>query len=76
MKNEEFEKLLKQEWSKLPLETRADKNKCCEWYFQLTSNNSPLLKFRVKGDKWQTVQGWINRWQSLDVEIRGLKALK
>ena len=63
MKQSEAKLLVRSEWSRWlkqhPEITARNGNHALVFYNHLVNTNSPASRFRCRGDKWQTVHGWL-----------------
>ena len=63
MRQSEAKLLIRSEWSRWlkqrPKITAPNGNHAFIFYNHLVTINSPALRFRCRGDKWQTVHVWL-----------------
>lgn len=64
MKQSDAELAILKEWLNLSQEDKFDQHCGFMFYGWLQKNRPELLSFRVSGDKYQKINGWVLTWQS------------
>lgn len=64
MKQKDAKQYILAEWLNLSDEDKYNQDCGFIFYGWLQKNRGDLLSFRVSGDKYQTINGWVLSWQS------------